>query len=94
MPFGYQKNKCKVFKIILEDLKRNHCEMMALMCLCMLTGVVTHNIETQLLELILMITEVVQTNVEDKEDNIIIPIEAKTMNQFQTLDYLSPPKVD
>jgi len=46
MPFGYQKNKCKVFKIILEDLKRNHCEMMALMCLCMLTGVVTHNIET------------------------------------------------
>ncbi len=68
--------------------------MMALVCLCMLTSVVTWNVETQLLELILMITKVVQTNVEDKKDDIIILIKVEAVNQSQTLDHLSPPNVD
>jgi hypothetical protein len=41
-----------------------------------------------------MITEAIQINVEDDEDVIIIPIKEKIVNQSQTLDHLSPPKVD
>jgi hypothetical protein len=54
----------------------------------------TWNAKIQLLELILMIIEATQTNVEDNEDVIIIPIEEKVMNLFQTLDQLNPPKVN
>ncbi len=58
------------------------------------TSVVIQNIETQSLELILMITEVVQINVENEKDDIIIPILIEAMNWSQTLDHLSPPKVN
>jgi hypothetical protein len=49
LPFGFQENKCKVFEIIPEDFKGNCCEMMASMCLRMLTSVVTWNITIQVL---------------------------------------------
>lgn len=54
--------------------------MMALVCLCMLTGVVTQNVRTQPPKPILMITKVVQTNVENYENVMIIPIEEEAMN--------------
>jgi hypothetical protein len=57
VPSGYQENKCKVFEIIMKDLKWNCCEMMASMCLHMLTGVAIQNVGTRSLESILMITK-------------------------------------
>ncbi len=68
--------------------------MMASMCFCMLTDVVTPNVKIQPHELILMIKKAIQINVEDDDDVIIIPIEKKVAIQSQTLDHLNPPKVD
>ncbi len=80
LPFGYQKTKCKVLEIILKDLEGNHYEVMASMCLHMLTDVVIQNTRTQPPKLTLMIIEAAQINVEDNEDVIIIPIEEKVVN--------------
>jgi len=55
--------------------------MMALMCLCMMTDVVTQNVGTQPPKPILMIIETIRTNVEDDEDVIIIPIVEEAVNQ-------------
>ncbi len=44
LPFWFLGFKCKVLEIIPEDLEGNHCEMMALMCLCMLINVVVKNV--------------------------------------------------
>jgi hypothetical protein len=38
LPFGSLENKSKVFEIIPQDIKGNHCEMMVLVCFCMLTN--------------------------------------------------------
>jgi len=37
MMFLPQENKCKVLEIVLHDLERNQCKMMALICFRMLT---------------------------------------------------------
>ncbi len=61
LPFGSQENKCKVFQIISKDLEKNCCEMMASMCLRMLTSVVIWNTRSiQLLQSTLMIIELLQ----------------------------------
>ncbi len=65
-----------MLEIIPHDLERNQCEMMALVCLCMLTSFTIRNIRTQLHELILMIMGGTQTSDgEEEEEIIIIPIE-------------------
>jgi hypothetical protein len=81
LPFGYQETKCKVLEIISKDLEGNRCEMMASMCLCMLTGVVIQNTTTQPPKLTLMIIEAAQNIFKDNEDVITIPIEEKVANQ-------------
>jgi hypothetical protein len=91
LPFGSLENKSKVFEIIPQHIKSNHCEMMVLVYLCMLTDFRTQNVRIQSLEPIMMIMKATQTNVEDNEDVIIVPIEEEAMNQSQTLDHLNPP---
>ncbi len=57
-----QEKKCKVFEIILHDLKGNHCEIIAFVYLCMLFGVFTRNITIVKNEEVLCIIGKMQTS--------------------------------
>ncbi len=65
--FFPQENKCKVLELIPHNLEGTWCELMALICLCMLTNVATRNTRMQPLKPILMFTQGAQTYVVEEE---------------------------
>jgi len=58
----HTRKKCKVFEIILHDLKGNHCEIISFVYLCMLFGVFTRNITIVKNEEVLCIIGKMQTS--------------------------------
>jgi hypothetical protein len=92
-----QENKCKLFEIILLDLKGNCCEIIAFVCLHMFFGVSTINITIVTNEKVICITSGMQTN----DDNVSKELgfdkskgedEAETLNVSEIL--LFPPPID
>jgi hypothetical protein len=55
--FKTQENKCKVLEIILYDLDKNHCEIIASMCFHMFFGVAMRNVAIGEDKQVLRITE-------------------------------------
>jgi hypothetical protein len=65
-----QENKCKLLEIIPYDLDKNHCEIIAFVCLRMLFDVAMKNVTTGGDNQVLHIIEGVQTievHVSDEE---------------------------
>jgi hypothetical protein len=75
MMFLPQENKCKVLEIVLHDLERNQCKMMALICFRMLTGVTMRNMKMQPPKPMLMLTQGAQkSNAEEEEERkVLVP---------------------
>jgi len=64
------QKKCKVLKIVLHDLKGNHYEIIAFVCLWMLFGVAIRNVATGANDDVFCITKNVQTSDPNVNDEL------------------------